>query len=95
MSPKWSSIASVCVRTQKPRNLEPCPHLEAITQFAEGANHEEIVPQCLHSEEIKNKIAAFFFFFFEKTGFVGKTEAASCRRGQCETGERPFLGACC
>ncbi|XP_040593275.1 uncharacterized protein C1orf112 homolog isoform X2 [Mesocricetus auratus] len=46
--------------------------LEAFTQFAEGTNHEEIVPQCLRSEEIKNKVVAFL----EKTGFVDETEAA-------------------
>ncbi|XP_035315620.1 uncharacterized protein C1orf112 homolog isoform X3 [Cricetulus griseus] len=46
--------------------------LEAFTQFAEGTNHEEIVPQCLSSEEIKNKVVAFL----EKTGFVDETEAA-------------------
>ncbi|KAL1769813.1 hypothetical protein HispidOSU_014750 [Sigmodon hispidus] len=46
--------------------------LEAFTQFAEGTNHEEIVPQCLSSEEIKNKVVAFL----EKTGFVDDTEPA-------------------
>ncbi|XP_037067209.1 uncharacterized protein C1orf112 homolog isoform X4 [Peromyscus leucopus] len=46
--------------------------LEAFTQFAEGTNHEEIVPQCLNSEEIKNKVVAFL----EKTGLVDETEAA-------------------
>ncbi|XP_052055791.1 uncharacterized protein C1orf112 homolog isoform X2 [Apodemus sylvaticus] len=33
--------------------------LEAFTQFAEGTKHEEIVPQCLGSEEIKNKVVSF------------------------------------
>ncbi|XP_055480461.1 uncharacterized protein C1orf112 homolog [Psammomys obesus] len=47
--------------------------LEAFTQFAEGTNHEEIVPQCLSSEEIKNKVVVFL----EKTGIVDETEAAS------------------
>ncbi|XP_036057709.1 uncharacterized protein C1orf112 homolog isoform X3 [Onychomys torridus] len=46
--------------------------LEAFTQFAEGTNHEDIVPQCLNSEEIKNKVVAFL----EKTGLVDETEAA-------------------
>ncbi|CAH6789390.1 uncharacterized protein C1orf112 homolog [Phodopus roborovskii] len=46
--------------------------LEAFTQFAQGTNHEEIVPQCLSSEEIKNKVVAFL----EKTGFVDESEAA-------------------
>ncbi|VFV32988.1 Hypothetical predicted protein [Lynx pardinus] len=33
--------------------------LEAFTQFAQGTNHEEIVPQCLSSEETKNKVVSF------------------------------------
>ncbi|XP_077013037.1 FIGNL1-interacting regulator of recombination and mitosis isoform X2 [Tamandua tetradactyla] len=50
--------------------------LEAFTQFAEGTNHEEIIPQCLGSEEIKNKVVSFL----EKTGFVDETEAARVER---------------
>ncbi|KAH0506692.1 hypothetical protein LTLLF_105450 [Microtus ochrogaster] len=46
--------------------------LEAFTQFAEVTNHEELVPQCLSSEDIKNKVVAFL----EKTGFVDETEVA-------------------
>ncbi|XP_023574995.1 uncharacterized protein C1orf112 homolog isoform X3 [Octodon degus] len=50
--------------------------LEAFTQFAEGTNHEEIVPQCLSSEETKNKVVSFL----EKTGFIEETEAAKVER---------------
>ncbi|EHH15806.1 hypothetical protein EGK_01953 [Macaca mulatta] len=56
--------------------------LEAFTQFAEGTNHEEIVPQCLSSEEIKNKVVSFL----EKTGFVDETEAAKVERVKQEKG---------
>lgn len=50
--------------------------LEAFTRFAEGTNHEEIVPQCLSSEETKNKVVSFL----EKTGLVGETVAARVER---------------
>ncbi|XP_077878409.1 FIGNL1-interacting regulator of recombination and mitosis isoform X2 [Ictidomys tridecemlineatus] len=50
--------------------------LEAFTQFAEGTNHEEIVPQCLCSEETRNKVVSFL----EKTRFVEETEAAKVER---------------
>ncbi|XP_047695743.1 uncharacterized protein C1orf112 homolog isoform X2 [Prionailurus viverrinus] len=50
--------------------------LEAFTQFAQGTNHEEIVPQCLSSEETKNKVVSFL----EKTGFVDETAAARVER---------------
>ncbi|XP_033621556.1 uncharacterized protein C1orf112 homolog isoform X1 [Fukomys damarensis] len=50
--------------------------LEAFTQFAEGTNHEEIVPQCLSSEETKNKVVSFL----EKTRFIEETEAAKVER---------------
>ncbi|XP_039342379.1 uncharacterized protein C1orf112 homolog isoform X5 [Mauremys reevesii] len=33
--------------------------LEAFTQFAEATRHEDLVPQCLNSEEIKNKVVCF------------------------------------
>uniref|UniRef100_A0A8D0L8Y0 Uncharacterized protein n=1 Tax=Sphenodon punctatus TaxID=8508 RepID=A0A8D0L8Y0_SPHPU len=33
--------------------------LEAFTQFAEETSHEDLVPQCLHSEETKNKVVCF------------------------------------
>ncbi|XP_021565126.1 uncharacterized protein C1orf112 [Carlito syrichta] len=56
--------------------------LEAFTQFAEGTNHEEIVPQCLSSEETKNKVVSFL----EKTGFVHETEAAKVERVKQEKG---------
>ncbi|XP_063651540.1 FIGNL1-interacting regulator of recombination and mitosis isoform X7 [Pan troglodytes] len=56
--------------------------LEAFTQFAEGTNHEEIVPQCLSSEETKNKVVSFL----EKTGFVDETEAAKVERVKQEKG---------
>lgn len=50
--------------------------LEAFTQFAEGTNHEDIVPQCLSSEETKNKVVSFL----EKTRFIEETEAAKVER---------------
>nr|XP_019571939.1 PREDICTED: uncharacterized protein C1orf112 homolog isoform X2 [Rhinolophus sinicus] len=56
--------------------------LEAFTQFAEGTNHEEIVPQCLSSEETKNKVVSFL----EKTGFVDETAAARVERVKQEKG---------
>ncbi|XP_014443920.1 uncharacterized protein C1orf112 homolog isoform X1 [Tupaia chinensis] len=56
--------------------------LEAFTEFAEGTNHEEIVPQCLSSEETKNKVVSFL----EKTGFVDETEAAKVERVKQEKG---------
>nr|XP_056700420.1 uncharacterized protein C1orf112 homolog [Euleptes europaea] len=33
--------------------------LEAFTQFAEETSHEDIIPQCLSSEETKNKVVCF------------------------------------
>ncbi|XP_037362407.1 uncharacterized protein C1orf112 homolog isoform X1 [Talpa occidentalis] len=56
--------------------------LEAFTQFAEGTNLEEIVPQCLSSEETKNKVVSFL----EKTGFVDETAAAKVERVKQEKG---------
>ncbi|CAD7674587.1 unnamed protein product [Nyctereutes procyonoides] len=56
--------------------------LEAFTQFAEGTNHEEIVPQCLRSEDTKNKVISFL----EKTGFVEETAAAGVERVKQEKG---------
>ncbi|XP_077757725.1 FIGNL1-interacting regulator of recombination and mitosis isoform X1 [Canis aureus] len=56
--------------------------LEAFTQFAEGTNHEEIVPQCLRSEDTKNKVISFL----EKTGFVEETAAARVERVKQEKG---------
>ncbi|XP_048212364.1 uncharacterized protein C1orf112 homolog isoform X2 [Perognathus longimembris pacificus] len=50
--------------------------LEAFTQFAAGTHHEEIVPQCLSSEETKNKVVAFL----EKSGCIDETEAAKVER---------------
>ncbi|XP_030743635.2 uncharacterized protein C1orf112 homolog isoform X2 [Echinops telfairi] len=63
--------------------------LEAFTQFAEGTNHEEIVPQCLSSEETKNKVVSFL----EKTGLVAETEAARVERVKQERGVfwEPFV----
>ncbi|XP_020830329.1 FIGNL1-interacting regulator of recombination and mitosis isoform X2 [Phascolarctos cinereus] len=43
--------------------------LEAFTDFAEGTNHEDTVPQCLNSEETKNKVICFL----EKTRMVDET----------------------
>ncbi|XP_017201192.3 FIGNL1-interacting regulator of recombination and mitosis isoform X3 [Oryctolagus cuniculus] len=50
--------------------------LEAFTLFAEGTNHEDIVPQCISSEETKNKVVCFL----EKTGFIDETEVAKVER---------------
>ncbi|XP_064139017.1 FIGNL1-interacting regulator of recombination and mitosis isoform X5 [Loxodonta africana] len=50
--------------------------LEAFTRFAEGTNHEEVVPWCLSSEETKNKVVSFL----EKTGLFDETEAARVER---------------
>lgn len=50
--------------------------LEAFTLFAEGTNHEDIVPQCISSEETKNKVVCFL----EKTGFIEETEVAKVER---------------
>ncbi|XP_039091719.1 uncharacterized protein C1orf112 homolog isoform X2 [Hyaena hyaena] len=50
--------------------------LEAFTQFAEGTNHEDIVPQCLSSEETKNKVVSFL----EKTGFADETATSRVER---------------
>ncbi|XP_075420755.1 FIGNL1-interacting regulator of recombination and mitosis isoform X1 [Tenrec ecaudatus] len=63
--------------------------LEAFTQFAEGTNHEEIVPQCLSSEETKNKVVSFL----EKTRLVAETEAARVERVKQERGVfwEPFV----
>ncbi|XP_059530072.1 FIGNL1-interacting regulator of recombination and mitosis isoform X2 [Myotis daubentonii] len=56
--------------------------LEAFTQFAEGTSNEEIVPQCLSSEETKNKVVSFL----EKTGFADETVAARVERVKQEKG---------
>ncbi|XP_006887520.1 PREDICTED: uncharacterized protein C1orf112 homolog [Elephantulus edwardii] len=50
--------------------------LEAFTQFAEGTNHEDIVPQCLSSEETKNKVVSFL----EKTGLIDENQTAKIER---------------
>lgn len=50
--------------------------LEAFTKFAEGTSHEEIVPQCLSSEAVKNKIVSFL----EKTELVKETADARVAR---------------
>nr|BAE24790.1 unnamed protein product [Mus musculus] len=56
--------------------------LEAFTQFAEGTKHEEIVPQCLGSEEIKNKVVSFL----EKTESVDEAEVATVDNVKQEKG---------
>ncbi|XP_023594212.1 FIGNL1-interacting regulator of recombination and mitosis isoform X2 [Trichechus manatus latirostris] len=63
--------------------------LEAFTLFAEGTNHEEIVPQCLSSEETKNKVVSFL----EKTGLIDETDAARVERVKQERGifSEPFV----
>ncbi|XP_074078074.1 FIGNL1-interacting regulator of recombination and mitosis isoform X2 [Macrotis lagotis] len=50
--------------------------LEAFTEFAEGTNHEDIVPQCLNSEETKNKVISFL----EKTRLVDESAWARVDR---------------
>lgn len=55
MSQRWSSIIVVCQKT------DTLNHVNILTQFAEGTHHEEILPQCLHSEEVKNKVVASYF----------------------------------
>lgn len=61
--------------------------LEAFTQFAEETSNEEIVPQCLSSEETKNKVVSFL----EKTGFADETGAARVERVKQE--KRIFQGS--
>ncbi|XP_036090566.1 uncharacterized protein C1orf112 homolog isoform X2 [Rousettus aegyptiacus] len=56
--------------------------VEAFTRFAEGTNHDAIVPQCLRSEEMKNKVVSFL----EKTGLVHETAAARAERAKREKG---------
>ncbi|XP_056671486.1 uncharacterized protein C1orf112 homolog isoform X1 [Monodelphis domestica] len=56
--------------------------LEAFTEFAEGTNHEDIVPQCLNSEETKNKVICFL----EKTRLVDETACARVARAKFEKG---------
>ncbi|KAM7053509.1 FIGNL1-interacting regulator of recombination and mitosis isoform 7-T8 [Molossus nigricans] len=56
--------------------------LEAFTQFAEGTNHEDVIPQCLRSEDTKNRVVSFL----EKTGFVDETAAARVERVKQEKG---------
>nr|XP_035135800.1 uncharacterized protein C1orf112 homolog isoform X2 [Callithrix jacchus] len=53
-----------------------------IPEAIQGTNHEEMVPQCLSSEEIKNKVVSFL----EKTGFVDETESAKVERVKQEKG---------
>ncbi|XP_062436874.1 FIGNL1-interacting regulator of recombination and mitosis isoform X1 [Rhea pennata] len=50
--------------------------LEAFTRFAEETSHEEVVPQCLNSEEIKNKVVSFL----AKTRQVEETTEARTER---------------
>ncbi|XP_008944014.1 PREDICTED: uncharacterized protein C1orf112 homolog [Merops nubicus] len=50
--------------------------LEAFTHFAEETSHEDIVPQCLNSEETKNKVVSFL----AKTSQVEETTEARTER---------------
>ncbi|XP_009869825.1 PREDICTED: uncharacterized protein C1orf112 homolog [Apaloderma vittatum] len=50
--------------------------LEAFTHFAEETNHEDVVPQCLNSEAIKNKVVSFL----AKTRQVEETREARTER---------------
>ncbi|KAM5203196.1 FIGNL1-interacting regulator of recombination and mitosis isoform 2-T3 [Hipposideros larvatus] len=77
------SLSSVFASLLADRNWLLEQHaLEAFTQFAEGTNHEAIVPRCLSSEETKNKVVSFL----EKTGFVDETAAARVERVKQEKG---------
>ncbi|XP_027978852.1 uncharacterized protein C1orf112 homolog isoform X2 [Eumetopias jubatus] len=77
------SLSSIFASLLADRNWIVEQHtLEAFTQFAEGTNHEEIVPQCLCSEDTKNKVVSFL----EKTGFVDETAAARVERVKQEKG---------
>ncbi|XP_073756089.1 FIGNL1-interacting regulator of recombination and mitosis isoform X2 [Callorhinus ursinus] len=77
------SLSSIFASLLADRNWIVEQHtLEAFTQFAEGTNHEEIVPQCLRSEDTKNKVVSFL----EKTGFVDETAAARVERVKQEKG---------
>nr|XP_019832066.1 PREDICTED: uncharacterized protein C1orf112 homolog isoform X4 [Bos indicus] len=77
------SLSSVFASLLADRNWLLEQHsLEAFTQFAEGTTHEEIVPQCLSSEETKKKVVSFL----EKTGFVDETTAARLERIKQEKG---------
>uniref|UniRef100_A0ABM5G9Q7 FIGNL1-interacting regulator of recombination and mitosis n=1 Tax=Pogona vitticeps TaxID=103695 RepID=A0ABM5G9Q7_9SAUR len=53
---------------------------EAFTQFAEETNHEEILPQCVNSEEIKSKVVGFI----SKTHHVEETAEARMERMKME-----------
>ncbi|XP_074858467.1 FIGNL1-interacting regulator of recombination and mitosis isoform X2 [Carettochelys insculpta] len=50
--------------------------LEAFTQFAEATRYEDVVPQCLNSEETKNKVVCFL----AKTRQVEETAEARAER---------------
>ncbi|XP_053106715.1 uncharacterized protein C1orf112 homolog isoform X2 [Hemicordylus capensis] len=50
--------------------------LEAFTEFAEGTSHEDILPQCLNSEEIKSKVVCFL----SKTHQVEETPESRAAR---------------
>ncbi|KAG8436496.1 hypothetical protein GDO86_007553 [Hymenochirus boettgeri] len=60
--------------------------LETFAKFAEETNHEQVVPQSLTSDEMKNQVISFL----NKTMFV--TEIASDRFERLQK-ERAFLGA--
>uniref|UniRef100_A0A8C6JSG8 Uncharacterized protein n=1 Tax=Melopsittacus undulatus TaxID=13146 RepID=A0A8C6JSG8_MELUD len=50
--------------------------LEAFTHFAEETSHEDVIPQCLNSEETKNKVVSFL----AKTRQVEETTEARTER---------------
>ncbi|KAM6262599.1 FIGNL1-interacting regulator of recombination and mitosis isoform 2-T2 [Porphyrio hochstetteri] len=60
--------------------------LEAFTHFAEETSHEDVVPQCLKSEETKNKVVSFL----AKTRQVEETTEA---RAECVKQERIVCSA--
>ncbi|XP_029790854.1 uncharacterized protein C1orf112 homolog isoform X2 [Suricata suricatta] len=77
------SLSSIFASLLSDRNWMLEQHtLEAFTQFAEGTNHEEIVPRCLCSEEVKTKVVCFL----EKTGFTDETTTARIERVKQEKG---------
>ncbi|KFO75386.1 Uncharacterized protein C1orf112, partial [Cuculus canorus] len=55
--------------------------LEAFTHFAEETSHEDVVPQCLNSEETKNKVVSFL----AKTRQVEETTEERSKRMKQES----------
>uniref|UniRef100_A0A674ISU6 Uncharacterized protein n=1 Tax=Terrapene triunguis TaxID=2587831 RepID=A0A674ISU6_9SAUR len=58
--------------------------LEAFTQFAETTKHEDVVPQCLNSEETKNKVVCFLAKRFNISRFNLQPLAKRACHSPCE-----------